>query len=269
MTPQEIGDLTRFPKLGKILYKFVHHVPRVEINAYAQPVTRSCLKVDLTVKTDFKWDDETHGREEPFWLMVLDCNEETILFSYFFTLSKKQENFYIQFIVPLFEILHPLYYIKVISDRWVCSDNVLPLSFKNMILPSKFPTPNEILDLQPLPASNVSLSTYNILKDLKISYLNQIQTQVYQAFVHSDENVFLGAAEGSGKFTLGLLSVAKCLEKGKKAVILVHNKAIMLQKLRELSKIFGQYKCSVGQTFSDLAKDAAVLANMDIILTTS
>lgn len=75
MTPQEIGDLTRFPKLGKILYKFVHHVPRVEINAYAQPVTRSCLKVELTVKADFKWEDDIHGRDEPFWLMVLDCNE--------------------------------------------------------------------------------------------------------------------------------------------------------------------------------------------------
>lgn len=59
------------------------------------------------------------------------------------------------FIVPLFEILHPLYFIKVISDRWVSSDNALPLSFKNMILPNKFPAPNELLDLQPLPASSL------------------------------------------------------------------------------------------------------------------
>jgi pre-mRNA-splicing helicase BRR2 len=88
MNPQEIGDLTRFPKLGKILYKFVHHVPRVQIEAYAQPLTRSCLKVDLTATCDFKWEEEFHGKEEPFWLMVMDCNEETILYSYFFTLSK-------------------------------------------------------------------------------------------------------------------------------------------------------------------------------------
>lgn len=57
--------------------------------------------------------------------------------------------------MPLFEILHPLYYIKVISDRWVCADNILPLSFKNMILPHKFPAPTEILDLQPVPQSNL------------------------------------------------------------------------------------------------------------------
>jgi pre-mRNA-splicing helicase BRR2 len=56
MNPQEIGDLTRFPKLGKILHKFVHHVPRVQIEAYAQPLTRSCLRVDLTATCDFKWE---------------------------------------------------------------------------------------------------------------------------------------------------------------------------------------------------------------------
>lgn len=65
----------------------MHHVPRVEINAYAQPMTRSCLKVDLTIKADFKWETAYHGKEEPFWIFVLDCNEESLLFSYYFTLS--------------------------------------------------------------------------------------------------------------------------------------------------------------------------------------
>lgn len=55
MNPQEIGDLTKFPKLGKILYKFVHHVPRVQLEAFAQPLTRSCLRVELTATCDFRW----------------------------------------------------------------------------------------------------------------------------------------------------------------------------------------------------------------------
>ena len=87
--------------------------------------------------------------------MVLDCNEENILYSYFFTLSEEENVFSTQFIVPLYEIMHPLYYIKIISDRWICSDNILPLSFKNMILPAKFSPPQEILDLQPIPATNL------------------------------------------------------------------------------------------------------------------
>jgi len=86
--------------------------------------------------------------------------------------------------------MHPLYYIKIISDRWVCSDNVLPLSFKSMILPSKFSPPNELLDLQPLPASSLD----PIAKELKINHLNQIQTQAYNSFLNSTENTFLGAS---------------------------------------------------------------------------
>ena len=55
MNPQEIGDLVRQPKLGKAIHMLVHHVPRVQIEAFAQPLTRSCLKVDLTASSDFKW----------------------------------------------------------------------------------------------------------------------------------------------------------------------------------------------------------------------
>ena len=121
---------------------------------------------------------------------MLDCNEETILYSYYFTLSKQEESFSTQFIVPLFEVMHPLYYIKVISDRWICADNVLPLSFKNMVLPSRFSPPQELLDLQPIPIQSLD----PIARELKINYLNQIQTQAYPAFANSQANVFLGAS---------------------------------------------------------------------------
>lgn len=47
------------------------------------------------------------------------------------------------------------------------------------------------------------------------------------------------------------------------------NKPVMTQKLMELNKIFGTYKYKVGQTVSDLTKDAAILQNYDIILTNS
>lgn len=127
-----------------------------------------------------------------------------------------------QFIVPLYEVMHPLYYIKVISDRWVCSDNVLPLSFKNMILPSKFSPPQEILDLQPIPANSLD----PIARDMKISYLNQIQTQAYSAFINSKDNVFLGASEGSGKFSLAVLSINQVLNQQKKVVLIVSHSVI-------------------------------------------
>jgi len=91
-------------------------------------------------------------------------------------------NFSIEFIVPLFEILHPLYFIKVISDRWITTNNTLPLSFRNISLPQKFSPPTELMDLQPLPGSQLP---GNFAKQLKIAYLNQIQTQVYRSIAET------------------------------------------------------------------------------------
>lgn len=76
-----------------------------------------------------------------------------------------------------------------------------------MILPKKFPAPNEILDLQLIPTSSLP----PIAKNLKINYLNQIQTQIFNSFMKSNKNLFVGAAEGSGKFTLALFAAYKCL----------------------------------------------------------
>ena len=60
-----------------------------------------------------------------------------------------------EFIVPLFEPLHPLYYIRIISDRWLQCETVLPIYFKNLILPEKFPPLTELLDLKLLPISSL------------------------------------------------------------------------------------------------------------------
>ena len=103
--------------------------------------------------------------------------------------------------------MHPLY-IKVISDRWICSDNVFPLSLKKIVLPKISSYPHKYLDKVPISSANMD----PIAKEMKISYLNQIQTQAYSAFVNSTENVFLGASEGSGKFSLAVLAVNKVLQ---------------------------------------------------------
>lgn len=83
-----------------------------------------------------------HGSSEPFWIFIEDCNGEEILHHEFFLLSDKmgveQRDYTCSITVPLFENLHPLYYIKVISDRWLNSETIMPISFKNLILPERF-----------------------------------------------------------------------------------------------------------------------------------
>ena len=157
MSQQQIGELIKYPKLGKVLHKFIHQFPRIELTALVQPITRSVLKIDLSITPDFQWDDKVHGRSEPFWIMVEDCDSEMLLYSEYFILKQKKQTEYIfEFTVPLFEPLHPIYYIKVISDRWLNCEATLPISFKNLILPEKFSAPTDRLDRQLLPVRKIS-----------------------------------------------------------------------------------------------------------------
>ena len=76
LKPSELGDLIRMPKHGKALHKFVHQFPRLELAAHVQPLTRSLLRIDLSITPDFAWDDKVHGSVEPFWLLVEDADGE-------------------------------------------------------------------------------------------------------------------------------------------------------------------------------------------------
>ena len=37
---------------------------------------------------------------------------------------------------------------KVVSDRWLQCESTLPVSFRHLLLPEKYPPPTELLDLQ-------------------------------------------------------------------------------------------------------------------------
>ena len=54
LSSQELGELIRLPKMGKALHKLVHQFPRLELAAHVQPITRTTLKIDLTITPDFK-----------------------------------------------------------------------------------------------------------------------------------------------------------------------------------------------------------------------
>ncbi|RVE44496.1 hypothetical protein evm_010825 [Chilo suppressalis] len=56
--PNEIGELVRAPKLGKMLHKHIHQFPKLELATHIQPITRSTLRVELTITPDFQWDEK-------------------------------------------------------------------------------------------------------------------------------------------------------------------------------------------------------------------
>ncbi|CAF0840833.1 unnamed protein product [Adineta steineri] len=195
----EIGELVRAPKLGKAIYKYIHHIPKLELSVHVLPITRSTLKVELTITPDFQWDDKIHGMAEPFWIFVEDVDSEILLHHEYFLLKKKycEDEHYVKFFVPVFETLPPQYFIRVISDKWIASESQVAVSFRHLILPEKHPAPTELLDLQPLPVNVLRNSKYEDLYNFK--YFNGIQTQAFNTLYNTDDNVFLGASTGCGK----------------------------------------------------------------------
>ncbi|KAF9006973.1 Sec63 Brl domain-containing protein [Cyathus striatus] len=201
LTPPEIGELIGIPNAGRLVHRLVHNFPKLQLQAQVQPITRSLLRIDLSIVPDFRWDEKIHGGAETFHVLVEDVDGEVILFHDTFVLLQRysEDEHNMTVTVPMFEPVPPNYYISMISDRWLHAETRLPISFKHLILPEKFPLPTPLLDLQPLPLSALHNKEFEALYSSTIQTFNKIQTQVFQALYTSDENVFIGAPAGSGK----------------------------------------------------------------------
>ncbi|KAF8382489.1 snrp-200, partial [Pristionchus pacificus] len=211
----QLGELIKLPKMGKPLHKFIRQIPKLEMTTLIQPITRSTLKIELTITPDFQWDDRVHGNAEGFWIMVEDVDGEVILHHEFFLLKQKfaEDDHIVKMFVPVFEPLPPLYYVRVVSDRWLGSETVLPVSFRHLVLPEKYPPPTELLDLQPLPLSTIGRKEFEeIFAASGIKLFNPIQTQVFRTVYESNDNVLVCAPQGSGKTVVAELAILRHLE---------------------------------------------------------
>jgi len=203
LDPPRMGELLGMPRAGRQVCALVEKFPRLDIQAQCQPMTRSMLRVELTLTPRFVWDDALHGRSEAFWILVEDCDGEEILFHDQFMLRKdyaisEMNEHLVEFTVPITEPMPPNYFVTVLSDRWMHSEAKLAVSFQKLVLPEKFPAHTPLLDLQPLPVSALKRQDFvNLYPEW--NRFNKIQTQVFNSLYGSDENVFVGAPTGSGK----------------------------------------------------------------------
>jgi len=199
LTPSDLGELVGVPKMGRTLHKLVHQFPKLELSAHIQPITRSILRVELSLVPDFEFDIKVHGYLQLFHIIVEDVNGESILHHEMFLLKNTgaEEEHTVVFTVNILDPLPPSYFIRVISDRWLHSEAVLPISFNKMILPAKFYPPTELLDLQPLPISVLGESAF--IKLYNFTEFNPIQTQTFHHLFKTDKNCLICAPSGSGK----------------------------------------------------------------------
>ena len=203
LDPPRMGELLGVPKSGRVVCDLVSKFPRLEVLAQVQPMTRSMLRVELTITPNFTWDDTLHGTAESFWIMVEDCDGEEILFHDLFVLRKEfaqseMNEHLVEFTVAITEPMPPHYFISVVSDRWMHSETKVPVSFQKLILPERFPPHTPLLDMQPVPVQALKRKEYTALYP-SWDRFNKIQSQVFKFLYDSDESVFLGAPVGSGK----------------------------------------------------------------------
>ena len=203
LDPPRMGELLGMPKAGRQVCALVQKFPRLDVQAQVQPMTRSTLRVELTITPTFEWDEAIHGKSEGFWILVEDCDGEDILFQDQFMLRKEyataeMNEHLVEFTVPITEPMPPNYFITVLSDRWMHSETRLAVSFQKLVLPEKFPPHTPLLDLQPLPIAALKRQDFvDLYPDWE--RFNKIQTQVFNTLYTTDENVFVGAPNNSGK----------------------------------------------------------------------
>ena len=203
LDPPRMGELLGMPKAGKTVCNLVSMFPRLEVQAQVQPMTRSMLRVELTITPTFEWNEALHGGAENFWVIVEDCDGEDILFHDQFLLRRayaqsEMAEHLVEFTVPITEPMPPNYFITLLSDRWMHSETKLAVSFQKLVLPERFPPHTPLLDLQPLPVAALKRKDYQSLYPDWTTF-NKIQTQTFNSLFTTDDNVFVGASTGSGK----------------------------------------------------------------------
>ncbi|XWS57029.1 hypothetical protein CRYUN_Cryun09bG0136500 [Craigia yunnanensis] len=274
LSSQEIGELIRFVKMGRTLHRFIHQFPKLNLAAHVQPITRTVLRVELTITPDFQWEDKLYGYVEPFWAIVEDNDGERVLHHEYFLLKKQyiDEDHTLNFTVPIYESLPPQYFIRVVSDKWLGSQTVLPISFRHLILLEKYPPPTELLDLQPLPVTALRNPSYEALyHDFK--HFNPVQTQVFTVLYITEDNVLVAAPTGSGKTIYAEFAILRNHQKGPdstmRVVYIAPLEAIVKEIYRDWERKFGGgLGLGVVELTGELAMDLKLLEKGQIVIST-
>ena len=206
LDPPRMGELLGLPKAGRPVCSLVQKFPRLDVQAQVQPITRSMLRVELTITPNFEWDETIHGAAQEFWVIVEDCDGEEVLYHDQFLLRKnyaqsETNEHLIEFTVPITEPMPPNYFVSLVSDRWLQCETRVSVPFDDLQLPAKFPAHTPLLSLEPLPVAALKRDDYKALYP-QWQYFNKVQTQVYTSLSTTNDNVLIGAPTSAGKNSL-------------------------------------------------------------------
>ncbi|CAD7931404.1 unnamed protein product [Amoebophrya sp. A25] len=274
LSPSDLATLTKLPpKFGKVLHKAIHQFPKVDLFAYVQPKTRSCLMVELTLTPDFQWEPKIHGSGEVFWVIVEDVNGEHILHYEQFLLKQNEvdQEHTLTFTVPITEPKPPQYFLRLVSDRWLNSETLLAVSFRNLILPEKSPAHTELLDLQPLPVSALRYKDAAELFYKDSPTFNPIQTQTFSCLYSSNDNALICAPAAAGKDVCMEFTILRMLQNGSdhpRCVYLAPYERMIEERFNTWAPKFSQLGVAVAKLTGEVAADLRIIQNSNLVITT-
>ena len=273
MDEHEIGRIINYQKGGAIIKKCVTQFPCIELKSVVQPITRTVLRVRVTIIPKFVWNERIHGNSLSWWLWVTDSENDHMYYNEFITINKKQvrtnEEIDVVFTIPIFEPLPDQYLLFAVSDLWLHSETQETLSFKHLVLPEVYPPHSELLDLQPLQKKVLRNEDYESI--FTFSYFNPIQTQVFHSVYHSDQNILLGAPTGSGKTVIAELAMFRVFNHypGAKCVYIAPLKALVRERMKDWKvRLEAKLRKKVVELTGDVTPDMHSILTSDVIVTT-
>eukprot|EP01119_Soliformovum_irregulare_P015903 TRINITY_DN4546_c1_g1_i2.p1 TRINITY_DN4546_c1_g1~~TRINITY_DN4546_c1_g1_i2.p1 ORF type:complete len:1649 (-),score=558.98 TRINITY_DN4546_c1_g1_i2:15-4961(-) len=274
MSASEIGQLVNVPRLGVTVKKYIEQFPTIGIESNIQPITRTILRVTLTLTCEFVWNDRLHGNVEPWWIWVTDADNTFIHHTEYYLMHKlsKDEPQKVVFTIPISESLlesRQEYIIHASSDRWLGAETTVLIPFKHLVLPHQHPPHTELLNLQPLPITALQNKKFESI--FRMEHFNPIQTQLFHVLYHTDNNILLGAPTGSGKTIVAEIAMLKLFRDSpqQKVVYVGPLKALVRERLKDWSHKFGKLLGKkVIELTGDYTPNVRALQEADIVLTT-
>ncbi|KAK9903045.1 hypothetical protein M0R45_001296 [Rubus argutus] len=222
--------------LCKMVKKLIHQLPKLTISAHFKPINDILLWVELTLKPDFKWDDDAHGYVEPFWVIVEhnDC------------------------------IIHHEYFL--LKQQYINKNHTLNFTVS-------CPPLTELLELPPSSADAFEHPLYTKLYEGRINHFNRIQTQVFKALYESDDNILVAAPTGNGKTLCAEFAILRNHREnrpGMSVVYIAPSEALAKERFRDWEITFKHsgLNLEVFKLTGETATDLKLLEKGQIIIST-
>lgn len=220
MSKDELASLCRInARHADAIRQAARRFPMLSVQYRLKPLTYDLLRVDVSVRRDYDWEDADRdgGETESFYVWIEDEEGDKIL-------QSKRTLFHprsapvqmITFTIDQAAIASSSgVSIRWISERWIGSEDVVFASFDALRMADLPQAPTALLDL-PLLQTAQCCSGLGVAGEAiasHVSTLNALQTQAFSAFTDRDSNVIAAMPHRSGRTLLAHMAICRAVQR--------------------------------------------------------